>query len=101
MKKFNTNRLRAFFMALLLILTSTVHTSAFAKSDVTWTEDDFMYSSEGNIIAFSDKGLEKKEKTNILVFPEGTKSINGNYSLSHSNDELRYKKRIWTWQTLG
>ncbi|HFH8577744.1 TPA: hypothetical protein ACGNNN_001542 [Streptococcus agalactiae] len=50
MKKFNTNRLRAFFMALLLILTSTVHTSAFAKSDVTWTEDDFMYSSEGNII---------------------------------------------------
>ena len=34
MKKFNTNRLRAFFMALLLVLTSTVHTSAFAKSDV-------------------------------------------------------------------
>lgn len=94
MKKFNTNRLRAFFMALLLILTSTVHTSAFAKSDVTWTEDDFMYSSEGNIIAFSDKGLEKKEKTNILVFPEGTKSINGNYSLSHSNDELRYKREF-------
>ena len=62
MKKFNTNRLRAFFMALLLVLTSTAHTSAFAKSDVTWTEDDFMYSSEGNIIAFSDKGLEKKEK---------------------------------------
>ncbi|HGQ7576462.1 TPA: leucine-rich repeat protein, partial [Streptococcus pneumoniae] len=94
MKKFNTNRLRAFFMALLLILTSTVHTSAFAKSDVTWTEDDFMYSSEGNIIAFSDKGLEKKEKTNILVFPEGTKSVNGNYSLSHSNDELRYKREF-------
>ena len=94
MKKFNTNRLRAFFMALLLVLTSTVHTSAFAKSDVTWTEDDFMYSSEGNIIAFSDKGLEKKEKTNILVFPEGTKSINGNYSLSHSNDELRYKREF-------
>lgn len=94
MKKFNTNRLRAFFMALLLILTSTVHTSAFAKSDVTWTEDDFMYSSEGNIIAFSDKGLEKKEKTNVLVFPEGTKSINGNYSLSHSNDELRYKREF-------
>lgn len=94
MKKFNTNRLRAFFMALLLVLTSTVHTSAFAKSDVTWMEDDFMYSSEGNIIAFSDKGLEKKEKTNILVFPEGTKSINGNYSLSHSNDELRYKREF-------
>ena len=53
-----------------------------------------MYSSEGNIIAFSDKGLEKKEKTNILVFPEGTKSINGNYSLSHSNDELRYKREF-------
>ncbi len=94
MKKFNTNRLRAFFMALLLVLTSTVHTSAFAKSDVTWTEDDFMYSSEGNIIAFSDKGLEKKEKTNVLVFPEGTKSINGNYSLNHSNDEFRYKREF-------
>ena len=47
-----------------------------------------------SIIAFSDKGLERKEKTNVLVFPGKTKSINGNYSLSHLNDELRYKREF-------
>ena len=65
-------------MMLLVSLVNIVSVSpVYASTDykVEWTEDDFMYSSEGNIIAFSDKGLEKKEKTNILVFPEGTKSI--------------------------
>ncbi|MDU1643660.1 leucine-rich repeat protein, partial [Peptoniphilus harei] len=87
-------------LAVMMLLVSLVNILAvspvYASTDykVEWTEDDFMYSSEGNIIAFSDKGLEKKEKTNILVFPEGTKSINGNYSLSHSNDELRYKREF-------
>ncbi|WP_237037061.1 leucine-rich repeat protein [Mediannikoviicoccus vaginalis] len=87
-------------LAVIMLLVSLVNILAvspvYASTDykVEWTEDDFMYSSEGNIIAFSDKGLEKKEKTNILVFPEGTESINGNYSLSHSNDELRYKREF-------
>ena len=87
-------------LAVMMLLVSLVNIVAvspvYAKTDdkVEWTEDDFMYSSEGNIIAFSDKGLEKKEKTNVLVFPEGTKSINGNYSLSHLNDELRYKREF-------
>ena len=87
-------------LAVIMLLVSLVNIVAvspvYASTDykVEWTEDDFMYSSEGNIIAFSDKGLEKKEKTNVLVFPEGTKSINGNYSLSHSNDELRYKREF-------
>lgn len=87
-------------LAVIMLLVSLVNIVAvspvYASTDykVEWTEDDFMYSSEGNIIAFSDKGLEKKEKTNILVFPEGTKSISGNYSLSHSNDELRYKREF-------
>ena len=35
MKKFNTNRLRAFFMALLLVLTSTSTTNVLAKADYT------------------------------------------------------------------
>ncbi|EFM25852.1 hypothetical protein HMPREF9225_0558, partial [Peptoniphilus duerdenii ATCC BAA-1640] len=87
-------------LAVIMLLVSLVNIVAvspvYASTDykVEWTEDDFMYSSEGNIIAFSDKGLEKKEKTNVLVFPEGTKSINGNYSLSHLNDELRYKREF-------
>lgn len=87
-------------LAVIMLLVSLVNIVAvspvYASTDykVEWTEDDFMYSSEGNIIAFSDKGLEKKEKANVLVFPEGTKSINGNYSLSHLNDELRYKREF-------
>ena len=35
MKKFNTNRLRAFFMALLLFLPSTSSTNVLAKADDT------------------------------------------------------------------
>ena len=35
MKKFNAKRLRAFFMALLLVLTSTSTTNVLAKADDT------------------------------------------------------------------
>ncbi|MDU4732194.1 leucine-rich repeat protein, partial [Finegoldia magna] len=77
MKKFNTNRLRAFFMALLLVLTSTVHTNAFAKSDVTWTEDDFIYhqGDKTHVAGLSKTGWEKAEKTQEIKFLEGTKTI--------------------------
>ena len=94
-------------LAVMMLLVSLVNIVAvspvYAKTDdkVEWTEDDFMYSSEGNIIAFSDKGLEKKEKTNILVFPEGTKSINGNYKFvancNHTNsinsEDINYERK--------
>ena len=49
MKKFNTNRLRAFLMALLLVLTSTSTTNVLAKADDTDGSKKVIESSISNI----------------------------------------------------
>ena len=51
MKKFNTKRLRAFFMALLLVLTSTSTTNVLAKADDT---DGIKKVIESSISKISD-----------------------------------------------
>ena len=68
MKKFNTNRLGAFFMALLLILTSISTTNVLAKADDTDGSKKVIESSiskisdlENQIKELNDK---KKKKTN-------------------------------------
>lgn len=66
---------------------------AYAKEE-QWTEEDFLYSSPGNIIAFSDKGMEKQKNTKVLVFPKGTKSITGNYSLGNDEDRNRFNREF-------
>ena len=54
MKKFNTNRLRAFFMALLLVLTSTSTTNVLAKADDTDGSKKVIESSISNINDLED-----------------------------------------------
>lgn len=66
---------------------------AFATSD-DWTEEDFMYSGNATIIAFSDKGIEKAKHKSVLTFPEGTKIIHGNYSTDYPQDPLRYEREF-------
>ena len=76
-------------LALVMLLVSLINimpiNPVYARTEdrVEWTEDDFIYSSPKYIIAFSEKGIEKQKKTKVLEFPEGTKSVRGNYSLTN------------------
>ena len=62
MKKFNTNRLRAFFMALLLVLTSTSTTNVLAKADDTDGSKKVIESSISNINDLEDQIKDLNEK---------------------------------------
>ncbi|MDK8503448.1 copper amine oxidase, partial [Aerococcus sp. UMB1112A] len=73
MKKFNTNRLRAFFMALLLVLTSTSTTNVLAKADDTDGSKKVIESSiskisdlENQIKDLNDKKQEDQSKIDEL-----------------------------------
>lgn len=84
-------------LALLILFGSVfsfVGTNIVYAQEEAWTEEDFLYSSPGNIIAYSDQGMAKQKKTKTLVFPEGTKSVRGNYSLDHMGDKDRFNREF-------
>ncbi|HHK2063527.1 TPA: copper amine oxidase, partial [Streptococcus pyogenes] len=62
MKKFNAKRLRAFFMALLLVLTSTSTTNVLAKADDTDGSKKVIESSISNINDLEDQIKDLNEK---------------------------------------
>ena len=84
-------------LALLILFGSVfsfVGTNIVYAQEEAWTEEDFLYSSPGHIIAYSDQGMAKQKKTKTLVFPEGTKSVRGNYSLDHMGDKDRFNREF-------
>ena len=53
-------------LALLILFGSVfsfVGTNIVYAQEEVWTEEDFLYSSPGNIIAYSDQGMAKQKKT--------------------------------------
>ncbi|MGF3225963.1 leucine-rich repeat protein [Facklamia sp. P12932] len=82
--------LLAFVIAFTTIASSIV---AGAKTE-EWNKDDFLYSNDTTIIALSDKGIEKSKKNKELKFPEGTRVIRGNYSISNSADNKRFEREF-------
>ena len=90
------NRIITLALALLMVFGSAfsfIGTNVAHAQEEVWTEEDFLYSSPGHIIAFSDKGIEKQKRTSILKFPEGTKSVTGNYSLK-SDEANRFDREF-------
>lgn len=59
-----------------------------------WTKEDFHYYSDGVIDGFSDRGIKKLGKNDILIFPDGTKEIIGNYSIRNKEDENRFLREF-------
>ncbi|MDO5714212.1 MAG: leucine-rich repeat protein [Tissierellia bacterium] len=85
-----------FALALLLVMGSIfsgIGTQKVSAQEV-WTEEDFLYSSPGHIIAFSDKGMEKQKTNKNLKFPEGTISVKGNYMLYHQDDPVAEQREF-------
>lgn len=87
------------FVALLLLLVGLVGYLGGAGEIVmaeesAWTKEDFLYSNDTTIIAFSEQGMEKSKTMKTLSFPEGVVTINGNYSLSHKDDPRRFEREF-------
>lgn len=87
------------FVALLLLLVALVGYLGGAGEIVmaeesAWTKEDFLYSNDTTIIAFSEQGMEKSKTMKTLSFPEGVVTINGNYSLSHKDDPRRFEREF-------
>lgn len=102
MKTFLKNKkIMAGFLALALLLTGVISVLGFDNviayamgSEEHWTKEDFLYSNETTIIAFSDSGMEKSKTYKTLSFPDGVVTINGNYSISHPDDEKRFEREF-------
>lgn len=93
MKTFN-KKIKMGLLALVIALT-TIASSVVANARTEeWNKEDFLYSKDTTIIALSDKGIEKSKKNKELKFPEGTKVIRGNYSLSNSGDSKRFEREF-------
>ncbi|MDO5714798.1 MAG: leucine-rich repeat protein, partial [Tissierellia bacterium] len=96
----NLKRKMALLLALLMTMGTmvsfqTIKAFAVAPSPETeWTEGDFIYSSPGHIIAFSDQGIEKQKVNKNLKFPEGTISVRGNYTLTHQDDPIAEQREF-------
>lgn len=97
MKTVLKNKTTALFCAISILLgvvgMSLGQSVPVFASQGVWEKEDFEYQAENEIIAFSDKGVEKAKTTKVLSFPEGTKTIIGNYSLTHSEDN-RFEKEF-------
>lgn len=102
MKTFLKNKkIMAGFLALALLLTGVISVLGVDKviayamgNEEHWTKEDFLYSNETTIIAFSDSGVEKSKTYRTLSFPDGVVTIHGNYSISHPEDEKRFEREF-------
>lgn len=102
MKTFLKNKkIMACFLALALLLTGVISVLGVDKviayamgSEEHWTKEDFLYSNDTTIVAFSDSGIEKSKTYRTLSFPDGVVTINGNYSMSNPDDEKRFEREF-------